>query len=106
MEVFFLPDVGEGLIEAEIVAWKVAVGDRVTLNQPLVDVETAKAVVELPSPFAGVVATLHAAVGDTVEVNAPLVSFDVDRETAPHASEKQVVHDVPDEERREPVLIG
>ena len=106
MEVFLLPDVGEGLIEAEIVAWKVAVGDRVTLNQPLVDVETAKAVVELPSPFAGVVATLHAAVGDTVEVNAPLVSFDVDRETAPHASEKQVVHDVPDEERREPVLIG
>ena len=106
MEVFLLPDVGEGLIEAEIVAWKVAVGDRVTLNQPLVDVETAKAVVELPSPFAGVVATLHAAVGDTVEVNAPLVSFDVDRETPPHANEKQVVHDVPDEQRREPVLIG
>jgi pyruvate dehydrogenase E2 component (dihydrolipoamide acetyltransferase) len=106
VEVFLLPDVGEGLIEAEIVAWKVAVGDQVTLNQPLVDVETAKAVVELPSPFAGVVATLHAAVGETVEVNAPLVSFDVDAETPPHANEKQVVHDVPDEQRREPVLIG
>lgn len=106
MEVFLLPDVGEGLIEAEIVAWKVAVGDVVSLNQPLVDVETAKAVVELPSPFAGVVATLHAEVGDTVQVNAPLVSIDATREAAPHANEKQVVHDVPDEQRREPVLIG
>ena len=106
MEVFLLPDVGEGLIEAEIVVWKVAVGDVVTLNQPLVDVETAKAVVELPSPFAGVVMTLHAEVGDTVEVNAPLVSIDAVREAAPHANEKQVVHDVADEQRREPVLIG
>ncbi len=105
-EVFLLPDVGEGLIEAEIVAWKVAVGDVVTLNQPLVDVETAKAVVELPSPFAGVITVLHAQVGDTVEVDAPLVSIDVAREPAPHANEKQVVHDVPDEQRREPVLIG
>ena len=105
-EVFLLPDVGEGLIEAEIVAWKVAVGDVVTLNQPLVDVETAKAVVELPSPFAGVVAILHAEVGDTVQVDAPLVSIDVGGESAPHANEKQVVHDVPDEQRREPVLIG
>jgi 2-oxoisovalerate dehydrogenase E2 component (dihydrolipoyl transacylase) len=49
-EVFLLPDVGEGLVEAEIVTWKVAVGDVVTLNQPLVDIETAKATVELPSP--------------------------------------------------------
>lgn len=105
-ETFLLPDVGEGLIEAEIVTWKVSVGDVVVLNQPLVDVETAKAVVELPSPFAGVVATLHAAVGDTVEVNAPLVTFDVGGEPAPHANEKKVVHDVPDEQRREPVLIG
>ncbi|MBW4030160.1 MAG: 2-oxo acid dehydrogenase subunit E2 [Acidobacteria bacterium] len=105
-EVFLLPDVGEGLIEAEIVTWKVAVGDVVTLNQPLVDVETAKAVVELPSPFAGVVTTLHAEVGDTVAVDEPLVSFDVGGERAPHANEKQVVHDVADEQRREPVLIG
>ncbi len=105
-EVFLLPDVGEGLIEAEIVAWKVAVGEVVTLKQPLVDVETAKAVVELPSPFAGVIASLHAEVGDTVQVDAPLVSIDVGGESAPHANEKQVVHDVPDEQRREPVLIG
>lgn len=105
-EVFLLPDVGEGLIEAEIVTWKVSVGDVVVLNQPLVDVETAKAVVELPSPFAGVVVTVHAAVGDTVEVNAPLVTFDVGGESAPPAGEKRVVHDAPDEQRREPVLIG
>ena len=57
--VFDLPDVGEGLTEAEIVAWKVAVGDAVTLNQPIVDIETAKATVELPSPYAGVVKALH-----------------------------------------------
>jgi 2-oxoisovalerate dehydrogenase E2 component (dihydrolipoyl transacylase) len=104
-EVFHLPDVGEGLIEADIVAWKVAVGDVVVLNQPLVDVETAKAVVELPSPYAGTVVTLHGEVGDTVEVDAPLVTVDVG-EPAPHANEKQVVHDTPDDERREPVLIG
>jgi 2-oxoisovalerate dehydrogenase E2 component (dihydrolipoyl transacylase) len=105
-EVFLLPDVGEGLIEAEIVAWKVNVGDVVVLNQPLVEVETAKAVVELPSPFAGTVLTLHGTVGDMMEVNTPLVTFDVGGGLAPHANEKQVVHDVPDEQRREPVLIG
>ncbi|OYV60623.1 MAG: hypothetical protein B7Z69_03620, partial [Actinobacteria bacterium 21-73-9] len=77
-EVFLLPDVGEGLVEAEIVAWKVAVGDVVTLNQPLVDVETAKATVELPSPFAGTVAELHHAVGDVVEVHKPLVTIETD----------------------------
>ena len=75
--IFFLPDVGEGLIEAEIVTWKVNVGDVVVLNQPLVDVETAKAVVELPSPFAGTVVTLHGEVGDTMEVDTPLVTFEV-----------------------------
>ena len=58
-EIFLLPDVGEGLTEAEIVTWKVAVGDVVTLNQPLVDIETAKATVELPSPYAGTVVALH-----------------------------------------------
>ena len=104
-EVFLLPDVGEGLIEADIVAWKVAVGDTVTLNQPLVDVETAKAVVELPSPFAGTVVELHGDVGMTVAVDTPLVTFEV-AEPAPHAQVKQVVHDTPDEQRREPVLIG
>ncbi len=64
---FPLPDLGEGLTESEIVAWRVAVGDRVELNQIIADVETAKAVVELPSPYAGVITALHAAEGETVE---------------------------------------
>lgn len=71
---FALPDLGEGLTESEIVAWRVAVGDRVELNQIIADVETAKAVVELPSPFTGVVTALHAAEGETVDVGAPLFS--------------------------------
>ena len=74
---FVLPDVGEGLTEAEVVVWKVAVGDTVTLNQPLIDIETAKATVELPSPYVGTVTKLHANVGDVVEVGSPLISIDV-----------------------------
>ncbi len=76
-EIFLLPDVGEGLTEAEIVTWKVKVGDVVTLNQPLVDIETAKATVELPSPYAGTIVALHGNVGDVLEVHKPLITFDV-----------------------------
>ncbi|MDZ8276114.1 dihydrolipoamide acetyltransferase family protein [Microbacterium aquimaris] len=91
---FLLPDLGEGLPEAEIVQWHVAEGDTVTLNQTLAEVETAKAVVEIPSPFAGVVRTLHAREGELVEVGAPLVSVDPQTgsetpsgdDTSPHAS--------------------
>jgi len=72
---FLLPDLGEGLTEAEVVAWHVAPGDAVELNQVLVEVETEKAVVELPSPFAGTVVELFAAAGDTVEVGEPLISI-------------------------------
>ncbi len=75
---FRLPDLGEGLTESEILSWKVAVGDTVTLNQVIAEVETAKAVVELPSPFAGVVAELHEQPGTVVEVGKPIVSFEVD----------------------------
>jgi len=74
---FLMPDVGEGLTEAEIVTWKVSVGDTVTLNQPLVDIETAKATVELPSPFVGVVSELHGQVGDVIEVGNPLIEIEV-----------------------------
>ena len=73
--IFTMPDLGEGLEEGEIVAWLVAEGEAVELNQPLVEIETAKANVEIPSPFAGVVAVLHGAVGEAVAVGAPLVSF-------------------------------
>ncbi len=76
--IFSMPDLGEGLEEGEIVAWLVAEGEAVELNQPLVEVETAKATVEIPSPFAGVVAVLHGAVGEAVAVGAPLVTFGVE----------------------------
>ncbi|MGP3534901.1 dihydrolipoamide acetyltransferase family protein [Microbacterium sp. RD1] len=75
---FRLPDLGEGLTDAELVQWLVAEGDTVALNQTLAEVETAKAVVELPSPFAGAIHQLHAAAGDTVDVGAPLVTFALD----------------------------
>jgi pyruvate/2-oxoglutarate dehydrogenase complex dihydrolipoamide acyltransferase (E2) component len=74
--VFPLPDLGEGLHDAEIVAWHVGVGDHVVVDQPLVSVETDQAVVEVPSPRAGRVAALHGAPGDVVGVGAPLVEFD------------------------------
>ncbi len=77
IKVFKLPDLGEGLTESEIVEWLVAPGDEVTLNQHIADVETAKAVVELPSPFAGVVSVLHQPAGVVVHVGEPIVSFEI-----------------------------
>jgi pyruvate dehydrogenase E2 component (dihydrolipoamide acetyltransferase) len=78
--VFALPDLGEGLEEGEVVAWLVAEGDEVALNEPLVEVETAKATVEIPSPFAGRIARLHAPAGSTVPVGGDLVTFEVEGE--------------------------
>jgi len=78
--VFRLPDLGEGLTESELVSWKVAEGDVVALNQVIAEVETAKAVVDLPSPYAGVVRRLCAAEGETLEVGAPLIEYDVEGE--------------------------
>lgn len=74
---FRLPDLGEGLPEAEIVQWLVAPGDDVSLNQAIAEVETAKAIVELPSPFAGVVSKLQHAAGDVVAVGELLISFEL-----------------------------
>ena len=74
---FLLPDLGEGLTEGEIVSWLVAVGDTVEVDQPLAEIETAKAVVEVPSPFAGVVTALHGEAGGEVLVGNPLVTIDV-----------------------------
>lgn len=75
---FNLPDVGEGLTEADIVSWKVAVGDAVTVNQILVEIETAKSLVELPSPQAGTISALLVEEGQTVEVGTPIIEFDGD----------------------------
>ncbi|WP_372468822.1 dihydrolipoamide acetyltransferase family protein [Microbacterium maritypicum] len=71
--IFRLPDLGEGLTEAGLVTWLVAVGDTITTDQPIAEVETAKSVVELPSPFAGVVTALHGTAGDTIDVGAPVL---------------------------------
>ncbi|MGB0496247.1 MAG: biotin/lipoyl-containing protein, partial [Kangiellaceae bacterium] len=75
MQIFKLPDLGEGLPDAEIVRWLVKEGDDLTLDQPMVEMETAKAVVEVPSPFTAKVAKLHGQAGDVIEVGAVLVSF-------------------------------
>jgi pyruvate dehydrogenase E2 component (dihydrolipoamide acetyltransferase) len=74
---FPLPDVGEGLTEAEIVSWKVAVGDHVSVNQTICEIETAKSIVELPCPFAGEVTELLAQEGETVEVGNPIIAVRV-----------------------------
>jgi len=73
---FAMPDVGEGLTEAEIVTWNVAVGDAVVVNQILCEIETAKAAVELPSPFAGTIVALRAQPGETIAVGRPIVVID------------------------------
>src|SRR5215212_3125861 len=87
---FKLPDVGEGLTEGEILQWLVAVGDTVTVNQPLCEVETAKAAVELPSPFAGTVTELLFDAGTMVDVGTPIITIDVggDAAAAPAAAEE------------------
>lgn len=74
-QTFLLPDVGEGLTEAEIVQWRVAVGDTVAVNDVLVEIETAKSLVELPSPFGGTVGEILAAEGETVVVGAPIITI-------------------------------
>ena len=107
---FRLPDLGEGLPEAELVHWLVAEGDTVALNQTIAEVETAKAIVELPSPHAGVVTSLHAAAGDVVEVGAVLISFDIAGEepTAPGAEPASRAGAEPsaEENRAQPNLVG
>ena len=73
-KVFLLPDLGEGLTEAELIGWLVAVGDEIRVDQPIAEVETAKSVVEVPSPYAGTVAVLHGEPGQILDVGKPLIS--------------------------------
>jgi 2-oxoisovalerate dehydrogenase E2 component (dihydrolipoyl transacylase) len=119
---FRLPDVGEGLTEADIVAWHVQPGDTVVINQIIVDIETAKAVVELPSPYAGTVSALLVDEGQTVDVGIPIIAIDVpgaadaeptppghaapegaqqEREKAPEAKDTPTAPPA-----RQPVLVG
>ena len=78
---FDLPDLGEGLTEAEVVRWLVAVGDTVTLDQPIAEVETAKSIVEVPSPYAGTVTVLHGREGEVMAVGKPLITVDTGADT-------------------------
>ena len=104
---FRLPDVGEGLTEADIVSWHVKPGDTVTINQIIVDIETAKAVVELPSPYAGTVTALLVEEGQTIDVGTPIIAVDVPgagdaspEPAQPAGQEKQAP------QARQPVLVG
>ena len=83
MKTFNLPDPGEGLHEAEIIDWLVKEGQTIGVDEPLVSVETDKAVVEIPSPIAGKISKIYAKAGETVKVGAPLVDFDVDEVSRP-----------------------
>ncbi|WP_033424174.1 dihydrolipoamide acetyltransferase family protein [Actinomadura flavalba] len=119
---FKLPDVGEGLTEAEIVKWHVAVGDTVEINQTIVEIETAKAIVELPCPFEGVVSELLADEGVTVDVGVPIISVDVGGDSSgaeavpreevlkedlvPDAAEEAAADAEPEQAKRQPVLVG
>ena len=104
MPAFLLPDLGEGLTEAEIVTWRVQAGDVVTVNQTVVEVETAKALVEVPVPFAGRVTALHGEPGDVLAVGAPLITVATPDSAVDHDA---VSHDAvnPDGESGN-VLIG
>jgi 2-oxoisovalerate dehydrogenase E2 component (dihydrolipoyl transacylase) len=92
---FKLPDLGEGLTEGDILKWTVAVGDTVDVNDTIAEVETVKAAVELPSPFAGVVTALHAAEGETVPVGTPIISIEVAGGTPAPAVGEDLVPAVP-----------
>jgi 2-oxoisovalerate dehydrogenase E2 component (dihydrolipoyl transacylase) len=116
MKQFKLPDVGEGLTEAEIVSWKVKPGDTVKVNEIVVEIETAKSLVELPSPFAGVVAELLVEEGTTVDVGTPIITVDDGSgpaaapprdDMAPAIQEDPSAVGTPTEDRAvEPGLIG
>ncbi|MCY1143861.1 dihydrolipoamide acetyltransferase family protein [Actinoplanes sp. Pm04-4] len=113
---FNLPDLGEGLTEGEILSWLVKVGDTIELNQPIVEVETAKAAVEIPAKWAGVISKIFVEAGTTVEVGAPIVAIDTDPSAGPlpsdlpgpvpSAESLAAVEIAPAEGAVEPGLIG
>ncbi|WP_125611044.1 dihydrolipoamide acetyltransferase family protein [Specibacter cremeus] len=111
---FRLPDLGEGLTESEILAWRVAVGDTVSLNQVIAEVETAKAVVELPSPYDGVVTAILEQPGTTVEVGSPIIAFELASDSAAGPAGGSIAATAPAmgsvsaevEAKRVPTLVG
>ena len=103
---FLLPDLGEGLTDAEIVRWLVKAGDEVTLNQVICEVETAKALVELPSPIVGVVSSLRVAEGETVMVGSPIISFGTSSSEEDENATEPLVDSEPEEDGRSNMLVG
>jgi 2-oxoisovalerate dehydrogenase E2 component (dihydrolipoyl transacylase) len=105
---FPLPDLGEGLTEGEILKWLVQEGDIVHLNQPIVEVETAKAAVEIPAKWAGKVTSIFHPEGTTVEVGTPIIAIDTDPDAAPEPSAASLaaVDVAPEEGAVEPGIIG
>ncbi|MGW7689812.1 dihydrolipoamide acetyltransferase family protein [Streptomyces asiaticus] len=118
---FHLPDVGEGLTEAEILEWRVEPGDRVGVNDIIVEIETAKAAVELPSPYAGTVTEILCAAGEAVAVGAPIITFQAEDDTVPQTGAEPDAtlqepadppapdgarDELPSAAAREPVLVG
>jgi pyruvate dehydrogenase E2 component (dihydrolipoamide acetyltransferase) len=103
---FLLPDLGEGLDDAEVIAWRVKPGDRVTVDQVIAEVETAKAVVEVPVPYAGVVSALHVEPGSTVSVGQPLITVTADAPAAGFREPGVVTAEAGGEEASGSVLIG
>jgi len=99
MTTFHLPDLGEGLAEAEIVRWHVQVGDQIKVDQPMLAVETAKAVVEVPAPYSGIVTALHGKAGDVIATGAPLVEFII--EGAEPKATQSLVADAPSSPQRD-----
>lgn len=87
MKTFYLPDLGEGLPEAEIVRWKVNVGDNIQVDQPMVEVENAKAVMEIPAPFAGKILKLHGNAGDVIATGKPLIDIEPLDRSQPSSSD-------------------
>ncbi len=104
MKTFNLPDLGEGLQEAEIVSWHVKEGDVVKVDQPLLSVETAKAVVDVPSPWAGRIAKLHGKAGDIIPTHSALVDFDIEGGGAPAKKEEAAAQKAtPDAKKGTPI---
>ncbi|MBT2552810.1 dihydrolipoamide acetyltransferase family protein [Arthrobacter sp. ISL-5] len=105
-KVFLLPDLGEGLTEAELVNWLVAVGDEIRVDQPIAEVETAKSMVEVPSPYAGTVAELHGEPGQTLDVGKPLITVTAPESLVEKEPLAELVEIEPAETYREEVKAG
>jgi 2-oxoisovalerate dehydrogenase E2 component (dihydrolipoyl transacylase) len=103
---FRLPDLGEGLTDAEVVRWLVTEGDSISLNQPIVEVETAKAMVEIPAPYAGTITRLHAKEGDSVEVGSPLISVDTGDAAGGNGSAPTAEAAAAEEHQQQAHLVG